>query len=48
MVADAYRATPVEILQAETMVPLMQEYLDQLQTKARLCLKAGKQGTFIK
>lgn len=48
VVAGAYKATPIEVLRAETMMPPMQEYLDLLQAKARSRLKDGGQTAFIK
>ena len=43
-----YKATPIEVLQAETVIPPMQEYLDMQQPKARVQLKAEGQANFIK
>ena len=48
IVAGAYKATPIEVLQAETMMPRMQVHLDQLQAKARSRLKVNGQAAFIR
>lgn len=48
IVAGAYKATPIEVLQAETMLPPMQVHLDQLQAKARSRLKINGQAAFIR
>lgn len=39
IVASVYKATSIEVLQVETIVPPMQIHLDQLQTKACFVLK---------
>lgn len=41
MVAGAYKAIPIEMLLAETMMALRQGYLDSLQAKAQSRLKTG-------
>lgn len=48
IMAGAYKATPVEVLHAETLIPPMQEHLDQLQAKARSRLKISGQAAFIR
>lgn len=48
VVSGAYRATPVEVLHAETATLPMQEYLDLLQIKARSYLRLGGQAAFLK
>lgn len=48
VVSGGYKGTPIEVLHAETMVPPIQEYLDQLQAKARIRLRTGGQAAFIK
>lgn len=48
LVSGVYKATPIEVLHAETMVPLIQEYLDLLQAKTRTRLRIGRQAAFIK
>lgn len=45
--AVAYKATPIEVLLAETMIPPMQECLDLLQAKTRMRLRSGGQSAFI-
>lgn len=47
-IAGAYRATPVEVLQAETLIPPIKEYLNQRQASARSRLKIGGQAAFIR
>lgn len=39
IVAGAYKATPIDVLQAEMMMPPMQKHLDQLQAKAQHALR---------
>lgn len=34
VVAGAYKATPIDVLEMETMIPPMQEYFNFLQAKA--------------
>lgn len=46
--AGAYKATPIEVLQAETLIPPIKEYLDQLQANARFRLKTSGQAAFIR
>lgn len=47
-VAGAYKTIPIKVLHAKTMVLPMQEYLDELQAKARVWLRVGGQTAFIK
>lgn len=47
-IVGAYKATPVEVLQAETLKPPMKEHLNQLQANARLRLKTSGQAAFIR
>lgn len=42
------KATPLEVLHAETMMPPIQEYLDLLEAKTRTRLRTGRQAAFIK
>lgn len=48
VIAGAYRATSIEVLRAETIMPSTREYLDQLQCKARSRLKTSGPAAFIK
>lgn len=47
VVAGAYRATPIEVLHAEAMVPPMKEHLDQLQAKIRTRFETSGQVAFV-
>lgn len=48
VVAGAYKAMPLEVIQAKPMIPPMQEYLNQLQAKARSHLGTNGQAAFIR
>lgn len=45
--AEAYKATPIPVLEAETIIAPIDVHLDQLQAKARYGLRAGGQARFI-
>lgn len=47
VVSGAYKATPVAVLQAETMVATMENSFDQWQVKARARMKNSGQAKFI-
>lgn len=40
-IAGAFKATPIPVLQAGTFIAPIDDYLDQLQAKARYRLRAG-------
>lgn len=48
LLSGAYKATSIEVLQAETMITSMQEYLDLQQAKARAPFTIEGQAAFIK
>lgn len=47
VVLGAYKATPIQVLEAETYVPPMSLYLKHLQIKARYRLRVSEQSKFI-
>ena len=48
VIAGAYKATPIEILQAETHIPPLTQHLDRLQTKTRSRISNSEQEKIIK
>lgn len=48
LLSGAYKATPIEVRQAETMITPIQEYLDLQQAKARAPFRIEGQAAFIK
>lgn len=47
LIAEADKVTTIEFLQAEALMALMQEHLDQLHAKARSRLRVSGQETSI-
>lgn len=47
VIVGVYKATPIDVLHAETMMPPIRKYLEALQAKVRIRLKDGSQKTFI-
>lgn len=48
VIAGAYRATPVPVLEVETHIPPIDVHLDRLQAKARLRMRVGGQAKVIR
>ena len=48
VIAGAYKATPIEVLQAETHIPPLTQHLDRLQAKMRSRISNNEQEKIIK
>lgn len=46
-IADAFKATPIPVFEAETFIAPIDVHLDQFQVKARYRFRAGGQAKFI-